>query len=315
MDSLSPIAQYPTKKVEERLNDYQKLQCLLYLIGLLSKGERYTVKQLEKRLGRSSRSLYRYMNLLKDCGFRLESDSSHHYWIAGLDEIYERIGQHFTAEEATLLRQSIASLHSSHPLRDSLMQKLYAHSELKSTGDLIYDQMLGRHLEVLRNAMQQKQRVRLIRYHSLSSNTTADRKVEPLSFAHNMQYLMAYDCDIDEFRQFKVERIGEVCLLKENFNPELRATSPTTDAFGMNGEEDLLVQLQLTDRAAQLLGEEFPLAKPSLCRKGRGYFWQGNVKAYQGVGRFVLGLPGEVKPLATEDFIRYLREQRNHGNF
>ncbi|PSR02132.1 MAG: hypothetical protein BRD50_07625 [Bacteroidetes bacterium SW_11_45_7] len=70
----------------------------------------------------------------------------------------------------------------------------------------------------------------------------------------------------------------------------------------MNGEPVAEVHLKLSPRAANLLKEEFPAATA---------IWRGEVKGFEGVGRFVLGFPGEVEALAPQRLIDYLHEKRS----
>ena len=54
------------------------------------------------------------------------------------------------------------------------------------------------------------------------------------------------------------------------------------------------VKLKLTLRAKNLLTEEFPVTGEQVYPVKRSWYWEGDVNALEGVGRFVLGLPHEV---------------------
>ena len=47
-------------------------------------------------------------------------------------------------------------------------------------------------------------------------------------------------------------------------------------------------------RAKNLLTEEFPVTGDQVYQVKRTWFWEGDVNAFEGVGRFVLGLAGEI---------------------
>ena len=53
------------------------------------------------------------------------------------------------------------------------------------------------------------------------------------------------------------------------------------------------VQLKLTLRAKGLLTEECPVTETEVYQVKRTWFWEGDINALEGIGRFVLGLPRE----------------------
>jgi hypothetical protein len=60
------------------------------------------------------------------------------------------------------------------------------------------------------------------------------------------------------------------------------------------------VEALLSLKACNLLGEEYPLAKKHLTQKNGGYRLEIPVAGFEGIGRFVLGLPGEVEVLGRK---------------
>ncbi|MBQ2296756.1 MAG: HTH domain-containing protein [Clostridia bacterium] len=49
--------------------DQPKIERLLRLIKMMSGHENYTIDQLAEKLGTSYRSIYRYIDTFKECGF------------------------------------------------------------------------------------------------------------------------------------------------------------------------------------------------------------------------------------------------------
>src|SRR5690606_1071970 len=85
---------------------------------------------------------------------------------------------------------------------------------------------------------------------------------------------------------------------------------PFTDAFGMSAKEPIAtVELQLTLKAYNLLMEEHPQSKENITVKGKDYLLKIPIADFHGVGRFVLGLPGEVQVIGSEEFVKFLNKQ------
>jgi hypothetical protein len=80
----------------------------------------------------------------------------------------------------------------------------------------------------------------------------------------------------------------------------------------MSASESLAtVEAELSLKAANLLREEYPLAERYLSDLGVSetlrYLLKIPVADYHGIGRFVLGLPGEVNVLGSYEFKNLLR--------
>ena len=68
------------------------------------------------------------------------------------------------------------------------------------------------------------------------------------------------------------------------------------DSFIMCGDGHPIehVKLKLTLRAKGLLTEEYPVTETEVYHVKLTWFWEGDINALEGIGRFVLGLPREV---------------------
>ncbi|MCB0585278.1 MAG: WYL domain-containing protein, partial [Phaeodactylibacter sp.] len=137
--------------------------------------------------------------------------------------------------------------------------------------------------------------------------------LEPVEFMQGYTYLWAYDLDKQGYRQFKLDRIGEVEVLDDPVTGEHE--SHALDLFGWTGPAWLPVRLRLSSYAQNLLLEEYPDARPFVRTfKGQAIF-DGMVRDWRGIGRFVLGLPGEVEVVEPEAFRAYLRERAGKGRW
>jgi hypothetical protein len=82
------------------------------------------------------------------------------------------------------------------------------------------------------------------------------------------------------------------------------------DAFRISSQEQILVKLKLSLRAFNLLIEEYPLAEKYVCIEDDNYrHFEAPVCGFEGVGRFCMGLPGEVEIIEPESFKSFIKEK------
>jgi len=302
------------KKTPE-LNSYvdqAKLLRVFQLIRLLKGPPEYRIPQLSQLLDCNRSTIYRYLKLLEEVGYLVDQDAQGYYFIFEAEADERR--PHFSAPEAELLRQALSGLAADNPLRESLRRKIYLTSDLIPLADELAEAQHGRAVEQLAAACHQRYRVWLRRYHSANSDTCRDRLVEPYGFSRNYALLNAVDVETGQVRTFKLARIGRV----EPLPTQVSTFAPAgefLDAFGLAGTQPILVELHLTERAYRLLWEEVPAARSLLLPTRTGmadnfaYQFRGEVASFLGIGRFVLGLPTEIRVLAPVEFREYLRER------
>lgn len=288
-----------------------KMLRVFKLIALLKSGH-FTIAQLAQRLDMNRRSIYRYLKLLEAIDFNVDKDFHDRYFIFTSEE--EPAGTQFTIDEMHVLKQLIQSEISRNALKASLLKKLTMNSEMDSMPALIIKSRNGRHVELLSQAIKGKKQVLLSSYHSANSSDVRDRLIEPISFGDDYQTVLALDVKDKTCKQFKLDRIGEVVVRAEPFQFEKYHERNTADIFGMTGRNTEMVTLRLKMRAYLLLREEFPLSIPYLEKRDDGeYQFYGPVKSFQGVGRFVMGLPDAVRiegPSALKDYVKTLAAQQ-----
>ena len=79
------------------------------------------------------------------------------------------------------------------------------------------------------------------------------------------------------------------------------------DIFRMHSSERLPLKLKLGLRSTSLLLEEFPLASKHLQQiSDNEWMLETEVCSYDGVGRFVLGLMGDIEIIDSPEFLRYI---------
>ncbi len=287
-----------------------KLLRVLQLIRLLRGTRGRSLDQLAQALDCSTRTVRRYLNLLTEVGYLVDEriDRRGHFF---LFEGEPEQAPFFTVEESALLEQALAGLAEGHPLGISLRQKLRRTTELIPLADELVDLQRGRMVQQLSEAVRLRRQVRLVRYQSADSGTVRDRVVEPVALTEGFEQLNAVEVSSGQLRTYKIRRMEDVQVLDQPCGHPV--TEEHLDLFGMSGPAWLPVELRLTERAYRLLVEENAGARqytsPDLAGGEPGYVFRGEVRSYLGIGRFVLGLPTEVRAVEPEAFRVFLREK------
>ncbi|WP_339705096.1 WYL domain-containing protein [Algoriphagus aquimarinus] len=290
--------------------EQQKILRVFKLINLLQSNIGKPVHRLAELLETDERTIYRYFKLLEALGFEVVKEFSKY-------KIQQRPGMDqtlnygtFSQEESQWLRSMIESQGKGNLLHDSILKKLAVRSEVKQVTEQLFKANLGRLVDEIGQSIQKKKQVWLKDYYSLSSDTTSDRLVEPVAFSSNYETIHAFEPASKSMKVFKIERIGEVVLSQEPWKYENKHQLPGTQLFGFIGKNLFLVKLKLSKKAYQLMMEEHPNARPFMSVKNRNqYYFNGEVPQLPGLGRFILGLPGEIKVEEGEELKEYLSEQ------
>ncbi|GAB3780192.1 hypothetical protein GCM10028818_31910 [Spirosoma horti] len=285
----------------------QTLTRTLKLIRLLKQRPGKSLAQLAQILECDPRHARRFMTALEEAGFIIDKEGQRPPRFY-LFEDERRHQADFTEEEAQLLQEALATISNTHPLLAPLRQKIYNHSTLLPLANDLVDQHQSQVVTRLAEAIRDRRQVCLLQYHSVNSNSIRDRLVEPYSFSENYTRLTAYEPESGTTKTFKTQRIEDVVLLASS------QTSPPaevlTDPFDWPGEPKK-VSLRLTYQAYHLLREEHPLTRPDLAHcptdQTFQYVYRGTVNSWIGLGRFVLGIPGQVCVEEPEAFRAYLR--------
>lgn len=165
--------------------------------------------------------------------------------------------------------------------------------------------------KLIRKAKSNKRRVILHGYHSSNSATTTDRLLEVFRCSDDNAYIWAYEISSGKTKQFKLCRADSVEILQsEKWQFEALHESPDTDIFNMSDKSQGNVEeiiLGLTLRAKNLLEEEFPRSR-TLIKQEAPNRWtlKTTVHGFQGVGRFCMGLLGDVQIYQGDGLRNYI---------
>lgn len=297
------------------MSDQPKLQRLLRLLLMLSGNKIYSLQEIAERLQIQERSVYRYLDsleavglvIVRNNGYRLATSSPH---TKAINRLF-----HFSEEEAYILYQLLAEAKGGNEIRQKLVRKLHSLYDFKVLASLAGKTDLE-HVKALKAAMREKKQVILKGYRSSNSQTIQDREVEAFEFLPEYQGVWCFDLMDKSNKQFLISRIKEVSIRETDWQHTQRHSIPFTDAFGMSAEAPAaIIKLQLNLKACNLLLEEHPLAKQYLKPAGNEYMLEIPVADYHGVGRFVLGLPGDVQVISSTAFKRFLTRQIKNGKW
>lgn len=288
--------------------DQPKIERMLRLIKMLTANNSLTVEEIADRLSISPRSVYRYVDTLREAGFVVKKvngfiklDKSSPYF----KDISELI--HFTKEEAFILKSAIESIDDNNFLKQNLKKKLYTVYDYKILAETIVNSKISRSVKSLVQAIEEKQCVILKNYYSSHGNDIRDRKVEPFAFTTNYEQVWCYCFEENENKLFRLSRIGGVELLLQQWEHESAHKMGYMDVFRMHSNNKVKIKLKLGIRSTNLLTEEFPLASKELKKLSNNkWLLDTEVCSFEGVGRFVIGLIEDIEIIDSTEFKTYL---------
>ena len=277
---------------------------------LLSGNRRYTLEELVERFEQSDRTIYRHLEAIENAGFvlnrtggtyQLQTDN---HSVKSLQKLL-----HFSEEEAYVLYKTIALLEGASPLKNRLAGKLNSLYDFRALS-LLPGKNTHEAVSKLGQAIRENKQVLLRAYRSGNSDNITDRTVEPFDFLSDYSGVWCYDTESNSSKHFKIARIEEVAILATPAIHHAQHSIPFTDAFRMSSPALIAtVEATLTLKAYNLLLEEYPLAETYVLVVNGHYHLRIPVADYNGIGRFALGLPGEMKVIGPLAFIDFLKER------
>ena len=294
--------------------DHGRILRLLNLMKLLSSNVDYTIRELMDRLAISRRSIFRYLDTLRIAGFAVAKKGTNIHKLLSMPKEGINLSNliHFSEEEAYLLHNLIGALTSDCQVAINLENKLAALFDATSVTEIIGNKITGENIMRLRQAIDEKKQVTLVRYESGNTMSISDRLVEPIKFSSNYRDVYAYEVSTGITKVFKISRISQVEVSLADWQHEDMHEKIETDCFRMAGKEDIPVTLKMTLKAKNLLIEEYPLASKYVSYDGEYWWFRGNVKDLAGVGRFVIGLADQIQVIGSEELVNYIRDFSNN---
>lgn len=289
--------------------DQTKIVKMLRLMKLLTGNVSRTIDQVAKEMGITPRTVYRYIDDIREAGFVVNKLYGNVYAMGkvgrGLSDFNRLI--YFTEEEAYITAKLIEGIDNNNVLKRDLQRKLASVYDSTSIANYIDNTANAANVEALADAIKRKKQVVLKQYESTHSNESKDRLVEPIEFTANMIDIWAYDVDNGDNRVFKVARIHEVEVTDTGWEFASKHKAIKPDVFRMVGNLNEKIVLQLNTRANSLLLEEFPLAEKDLKREDGKWLLKTTIHSLEGAGRFVIGLAADIKILEGKKLLDYIK--------
>lgn len=237
----------------------RKILRVLQFISYLEQRPPKAVNQLAEMLETTERTVYRYLDLIRECGFDLQRDKYTRFFIHN-DTAQ---GIRFSTEEAEYLKQLVLTSGKRNKLKDAVLSKIYLASDVNIVAGHLVNAKNGRIVERLAQAIADKEQVILKRYHSINSETISDRLVEPFGFTDNYHTVMAFEVTSAKNKTYHLDRITAVEFNNRGFMFEEKHEQQIPDAFGFSftGEQHD-IELELSLKAYLLLKDEYPLTIP-----------------------------------------------------
>lgn len=283
--------------------DHGRIVRLLKLMELLTSNVDYTIQELMERLETSRRSIFRYLDSFKSAGFTMKKKGNNIHKLLTHSCHKIELSQliHLSEEEAYLLHNLLGALTSDCQVAINLEKKLTALFDATSITEIIGNKVIGENIMRLRQAMDEKRQVTLVRYESGNTMSITDRLVEPIRFSTNYADVYAYEVSTGITKVFKISRINQVEVSLTDWQHEEKHEKIKTDCFRMTGKENIPVTLKMTLKAKNLLIEEYPLSSKYVSYDGSEWWFKGNVKDLAGVGRYYLGLCDQLEIIDSNE--------------
>ena len=274
------------------MSNQKKILRVLQFISYLEQKPSKSIQSIASILETTERTAYRYLDLIRDCGFNVHKDNYNRYFIeSGVPS-----GLLFTSEEAAFLKQLVLTVGSENKLKDSILSKIYIGSDLKIVASHLLNAKNGRIVERLAEAIALKEQVYLKRYQSINSETISDRLVEPFGFTENYRSLMAFEIASQKNKTYHIDRIASIEFANKPYQHVDLHIIQKLDAFGFSeSDEKFLIEKELTLKEYLLLKNEYPLTTPFIkyIPKNDTYLLKIEVNNLEPFERFLRGLKVE----------------------
>lgn len=282
-------------------------------IMLMSRGTYKSTKELSEELGIDLRTIYRYIDDLKDSEFFTLEQRGKRYRIGRQSLIWTNATENMflTDDEALELEKVLDGLESPSDTLNNLKKKIRKNigkyiAPLKNDSDSV----LLHNVATIQRAVNERRMCMLRGYTSLHSNTKTDRLVEPFSFLGSKNDIRCYELSSKMNKTFKISRCDTVELLDVEWQFTSKHKEMQTDIFHFSDEVSTRVRLLLGNLSKTILLEEHPEAFKYLIPHPDGrWMLDAGFCSMKGIGRFYLGLFEDIEIVDSPEFKEYLTDR------
>lgn len=290
--------------------EHETLARALQLLEILAEGQYLSVAQMVERTRLHPRGVYRLLKVYPTMGLTLER-KGHTYRLAADAPLVKRITSylHFTPDEVLTLRQILTAVPN-----NSVQARLLREKLERSTSEGVFippgvDEVTGRNIRTMFEAIEQERIVVLCGYTS-SRSQKSNRFVEPYAFLPGNRDVRCFEINSKTNKTFNLSRADavEIVDLKWSFRHEHRPL--VVDLFHFSGETTTTVKLRLGVLAKSVLLDEYPQAETHLVQEDETHWlWEAEYCSMKGIGRFVMGLLEDVEIVDAPELEAYIAEQ------
>jgi HTH domain protein len=290
--------------------EYESLTRALQLVEILAEGQFLTVAQMAERSRLHPRRVYRLLETFPRVGLTLERQS-HSYRLRADAPFLKRVTSflHFTPDEVLTLRQILTAVPNSSVQARLLREKLE-----HSTSESLFippdvDEVTGRNIRTMFEAIE-GERIVVLRGYRSSRSQKRDRYVEPYAFLPGNRDVRCFEISTRTNKTFNLSRAEEVELVDLRWSYREEHRPLLVDLFHFSGECTTRVALRLGVLAKSVLLDEYPQAERRLTQEDDSHWlWEDEFCSMKGVGRFVMGLLEDIEIVDAPELEDYIREQ------
>ena len=289
------------------MHNQNRLLKVLKLISSLKATPPKSVKLLAKQFDISERTLYRYIDLLKESGFEIHKDGVNKMFIPQVDRQFASV---FTSNEVDYLKNTLQHNQENTIVKNSILLKLHLYNEIEALSLDITQAHLASLMQAFKQAIAAKMQVVLASYLSVNSNTVSDRRIEPIAFTPDFKFIFGYEIATQKNKLFALDRIKEVITTTTPFKFENLHQLNGVDIFNFtNTGAHYSLHLLLNIRAYVLLKREFPQIEPHIQPniETKQFELQAIIYSLTPMIRFIKGLPNDLQVIAPQELINALK--------
>lgn len=294
--------------------EYAKaVRCLKILSLIASRPYRYTRKELMAKFNVSEPTIKRDFEAFKTADFNLEQDSRHRYGLKEDKHLYELQSLLiFSKKEEDTLLHCFSKSDLQDPIIEKLSKKLQLIFHAAKLNHTMNRNFLNK-IDLLETAKTERKVVILKDYHSTSSSTKSDRKVEAFHISVEDDIIHCFDLDKKGIRHFRISRVLVVETLEENWQYDNHHSIVSTDCFRIQDNKQEHVYLLLKVGAYNELLERFPNTRQYLtpyADDGQCYEFSARVNhRFYGLTNFILGYWNHILEIRPNSLVKHIRAE------
>ena len=256
-------------------------------------------------------TFHNYLNTLKEIGFDLHHENGN--YSINHNSVSKSFAENqylLTTLEKLHVKMAIEELDCDDTVKYTLMRKLISGADDNYFIREFLSQEDQEKAHIIQNGIEHSKQLLFADYMSGNSGTCKSRRVEAFAFSNDFSMVWTYDVDKQAVRLFKISRIREVIPFNEPVQYKNRHIKLPSDIFRIVGVCDKPIEIELNNRAYNLLTEEYPESKNYTHKLSNDRFsLKTHVATFDGVGRFVIGLMDDVTVIESIEFKQFLKEK------